>query len=820
MAGNISRHQKIIAASQNIKEKEFWLKQFPSTFVKTGFPNGVCRTGKYPGDSKVEEFWIKGPAAEKLREISGASDHKLHIVLMAGLILLLRKYTGNQDIIIGTPVYQSGGKAKFINTVLPIKARVKEDMTFQQLLKQVGAAFTEAVKHQNYPMEILAEQLAPGNDGDDFPLFDVSLLLENIHDKNYIRHIHHNMAFSFSSYTTGILGLVEYNLSRWDRTAVERIIESFECLLRKACIHPDKPVGQLDAFILPPVEIHGQGGNAGDGHPKQTVRVSTVPADIVEEKLARTWSEILQLERTAISPDTGFLDLSGDSTKAIMLTSRIHRDFEVSVPLKVIFRSPTLKELAAYIRTAVKRKYHALEPAEEKEYYPLSSPQKRLYILQHMDLNSCSYNIYLQLNLKGTINRQRLEYIFTTLMERHESLRTSFEIVDDEPVQRIHPTVDFEIEYYQAQGQGWPEGPCGSIEETVKNFIRPFDLSKAPLMRVGAIDTRPDHHLLLVDIHHIIMDATSRKTVAGEFTKLYQGKEPGELRLRYRDFSQWQNRLFSSAEIEWQRQFWLNEFKNGIPGLNLPLDFPRSETQESGGGFITFPVAVEETKALEKIARQQDATIVMVLLALLNIMLAKICGQEDIVIGIPAAGRRHIDLERIVGLFINTLAMRNFPAGEKRFKDFLQEVKERTLAAFENQDYPLEDLVEQLGVNRDASRNPLFDVAFTFWDEDQTRLPPGEARITDTVTPSYGYENKTSKFDLSFGAIFKGEQLVFTCEYRSNLFEKASISLIADSLLALVRCVIHNPDTRISQLDCRTSTEKELRKIEDVEFNF
>ncbi|MCP4155047.1 MAG: hypothetical protein GY757_45405, partial [bacterium] len=237
----------------------------------------------------------------------------------------------------------------------------------------------------------------------------------------------------------------------------------------------------------------------------------------------------------------------------------------------------------------------------------------------------------------------------------------------------------------------------------------------APLIRIGLINVKNavvPTNILLVDTHHTIADGISRRILTGEFMNFYAGKELLPLRLHYKDYSEWQNQTKEKERVKKQETYWLKQFDEEIPVLNLPVDYPRSAIRSFEGKTFFFRLNEEETVALKKIALAHGATLYMILLTIFNSFLSMLSGQEDIIIGTPTAGRGHANLGDIIGMFVNTLGLRNQPHGDKTYEEFLNNVKETTLNAFDNQDYQFEELVETLNISRDASRNPLFDVMF------------------------------------------------------------------------------------------------------------
>ncbi|RPJ57525.1 MAG: hypothetical protein EHM12_09065, partial [Dehalococcoidia bacterium] len=367
-----------------------------------------------------------------------------------------------------------------------------------------------------------------------------------------------------------------------------------------------------------------------------------------------------------------------------------------------------------------------IEPAEKREYYILSPVQKRLFFIQQLDKESYAYNMTGVLEVVGKCDKERLGQVFRGLVSRHESLRTAFFLVSDEPVQRVYEKVDFDLEVLSTDGRGGQGGRNGQGPERVaaaipapapdrqsaiiQSFVRPFDLKTAPLLRVGWVQLAEERHILVIDMHHIISDGYSIGIVTREFMTLFQGNSPAPLTIQYKDYAVWQGQEGVRGLIKQMETSWLERFSGAIPVLTLPNDFPRPAFQDFRGDSITFDLEKEAVRDLQALANRQEATLYMVLLAAFYVCLSRSRGQEDVVVGAPVAGREHDCLQAIVGMFVNTLAMRNAPHLGKRFSAFLNEVKESTVLGFQDQLYPLEELVDRVVKSRDSSRNPLFDV--------------------------------------------------------------------------------------------------------------
>ncbi|MCP5052514.1 MAG: amino acid adenylation domain-containing protein, partial [bacterium] len=554
---------------------------------------------------------------------------------------------------------------------------------------------------------------------------------------------------------------------------------------------PLTALGKVDRNVLPAPEL-----KAGSDH--------IAPGGTSEIALAQLWSEVLGVEESIIGINSNFFELGGHSLRATIMVSRIHKILNVKVPLTEVFRTPTIRGLSQYIHSAAQERYATIEPVEKREYYGLSSTQKRLYIIQQMDLGNIAYNMPQFIPFEKMTSLEKLEEAFIKLINRHESLRTSFHMLDTQPVQKVHDHAEFSIEHRE-----------DSLEHSdLQSFVRPFDLSRAPLLRVELATTGKGRDILMVDMHHIISDGISMDVLRTDFLELYEGKTLPPLRIQYKDFTRWQNSEQQTERISNQTTYWLNQFEGEIPVLQLPVDYPRPVVQSFEGSSFDFQLSAEDIYGLRAIALETGATLFMVLLLLTNILMFKLSGQEDIVIGTPIAGRRHADLEKIIGMFVNTLNMRNYPRSHMTIKGFLQEVKERTLKAFENQECQFDDLVEQLPVERDTGRNPLFDVLFTL-NNLNTAPASGntaaavEAKESQPGSPVNEGAGRVAKFDLTIVAVETGEELPIVFDYCTRLFKKETVQRFMGYFKRIGSSIAKTPDIKLADIEIISPGEKE-----------
>lgn len=544
-----------------------------------------------------------------------------------------------------------------------------------------------------------------------------------------------------------------------------------------------------------------------EGHGAQAEVTETAPVEVVArrsftpeetmETMQRIWREAFGYEE--IGPEADFFEIGGNSLIAMNLISKIAQTFCVTVALEDFLRYTTVQELVTFLiaQTPSTESVSFIKHVENQPFYPVSSAQKRILVINQLEEGSIGYNLPSIVNLSGDLDLARFENAFHTMIQRHESLRTSFDIIDGEPVQIVHDDIDFHVTYQEASE--------GELRDLAKAFVRPFNLKQAPLMRVGLIKYAEQKHLMLFDMHHIISDGTSLGIVSKEFNDLYNGRELAPIHIQYRDYAVWQNELFASDVIREQETYWLNKFTGPLPVLALPTDYPRPAFMSFVGQTLRFEIDRQLTEKVNRLARDNGATPYIVLLTAYNILLAKYAGQEDIIVGSPIAGRHHADLEKIIGMFINSLVMRNYPVATKTVSEFLEEVKTTVFEAFNHQDYPFEMLVDKLRLPRDLSRNPLFDTMFALHNFQMPKA--GDSGLT--TTPSEQYENTAIQFDLQLQAYEAGDYYRCTLEFSTALFKQESMQRFINHYVNIVRAIVENPSVRISEIAMITPEERE-----------
>ncbi len=449
---------------------------------------------------------------------------------------------------------------------------------------------------------------------------------------------------------------------------------------------------------------------------------------------------------------------------------------------------------------AAKESFFKIPKAEDKDYYELSLAQKRIYFTYLLNPQTTAYNMPQFYNIKGKLDIKKLEMALQTLVNRHESFRTVFTIVDDEPVQRILPEVKLEMKYHLCEG--------AEIEKREAAFARPFDLSKGELIRAELLKIGVEDYRLLIDIHHIINDGESNNIILEDIVNFYDGNVLEDLDTRYRDYSEWQNSPEFQKKLVAQKDFWKSRFVD-FPGLlDLTLDYKREwDGGSSESEYLAYEVNATKTKALKSIVEKEGTTMFILVLAILNVLFAKITNEEDITIGSPVAGRHHPDLKGIVGMFVNSLPLRNYPKNNLSFKDFLAGVTASVIDSFDNQDFHYEQLINELKLERVGDRNPLFNILYTFINF--ISVEKGEAEENQLDIVPYMSIETHSKFDFSITAIESEHEFHTNFHYNSDVFGLELIERIISYYENIIQAIIENSEIKIGDIDILTTKERE-----------
>jgi len=442
--------------------------------------------------------------------------------------------------------------------------------------------------------------------------------------------------------------------------------------------------------------------------------------------------------------------------------------------------------------------------------FPLSYSQQRLWILDQIEPNSPLYNIPTAMRITGELDINILTRSFNEIIKRHEILRTTFQSQDGEPVQVIHPEIEITIPIIDLQSIPPEKREATALQEARKVARQPFNLSTGPLIKVHLYRLDHQHHIIMLNIHHIIADGWSIGILLQELAALYnslsEGKPSGlpDLPLQYADYAAWQRKWLRGARLEKQLAYWQKQLGGDLPVLQLPTDYPRPAVQSSKGGSLTFKLAATELVALKRLSQQEDATLFMTLLAAFLTVLYRYTNQEDICVGTPIANRKRAELEGMIGFFVNTLVLRTDLSQEPSFRQLVQRVRDVTLGAYENQDIPFEMLVDRLQPEREMSYSPFFQVMFAFQN-----APVASLKLRDVTLAPLEVHSGTAKFDLTMTLGEENGQLYGALEYNSDLFSAETMERFLKHFRTLLNGVLAEPDQSIATIPMLSPAEQE-----------
>ncbi len=520
------------------------------------------------------------------------------------------------------------------------------------------------------------------------------------------------------------------------------------------------------------------------------------PSNDIEQKLVSFYAKILNVDKNKVGSNSNFIELGGHSLKMVYLANNIKKEYSVKVSLKQIIENPTVKDLGNLVAQSVTVDHLQIPVSELREYYPLSSSQKRMYFAHEYNKESLSYNVPTAITLKGNLDKEKLESSFVELINRHDSLRTEFVIINGELSQRVLSEVNFSMNHLVY------DKDLGGI---VKNFIEPFNLSEAPILRVGLVKISKEEHLLIIDSHHIISDEVTSNIILKELFSIYNGDKLPDLRIQYKDFVMWQNQKEQQKEIKIHKKYWLDKFSKQAPVLELPYDYPRTVKNADNGGNLLIKIDGDKVEKLKKIAQDEGLTLYNLYLSMYNVLLYKLSNQEDIVIGTPVAGRPHHDLESIAGVFINTLAIRNQFQGSVTFKEFAKQVQKGSITDLDHQLCPYEDLVDELNLERSLTRNPLFDVSFNFVKQDSNITSNSSLNVE-----LYDIEYNQSKFDLNMIVVQREDDNYIFIEYAKQLFKESTIKRFMSYFDKIIEAVCESKTVKIANIEILEEKENQL----------
>ncbi|MCG1019617.1 MULTISPECIES: non-ribosomal peptide synthetase [Burkholderiaceae] len=562
---------------------------------------------------------------------------------------------------------------------------------------------------------------------------------------------------------------------------------------------PLTPNGKLDRRALPAPSADALAHQAYEA-----------PQGELETTLAQIWAELLGVEQ--VGRHDSFFALGGHSLLAVRLMNRVAA-LGMPLPLAALFAAPTLAGLAAVLSaqcTSDSSVSSAITPVSRDGALPLSFAQQRLWFLAQLDGASDAYHIPLALRVRGPLNRGAWQQALNALLARHEALRSVFVSVDGQPqVQLLPAETGVPITWHDLRGV--PDREARLAQFRAEAAQAPFDLTRGPLMRACGIQLADDEHMVLLVQHHIVSDGWSIEVLVRELNALYRAACDGQtdplppLAIQYPDYAAWQRQWLSGERLKAQSEYWRTQLADAPVLLALPTDRPRPAQQSFAGAQVPIRIDAHTTGALKRVSQAHGATLFMTVLAAWSAVLARLSGQDDLVIGIPSANRNHYQLEPLIGFFVNTLALRVDLSGEPSVTQLLERVRRTTLDAQAYQDLPFEQVVEIVQPPRRLEHTPLFQVMFAWQDSEIAAWDlPGL-----TVQPME-LDYDVAKFDLELGLYEAGEEIVGSLGYATALFERATIERHVGYLQTMLQAIAVDGQQPVTHVELLASAERTL----------
>ncbi|CAM1358757.1 non-ribosomal peptide synthase/polyketide synthase [Tenacibaculum xiamenense] len=540
------------------------------------------------------------------------------------------------------------------------------------------------------------------------------------------------------------------------------------------------------------------------------------PRNETETALVELWKDLLRIDIIGIHDN--FFELGGHSLLATRLVAKIRSELKLEVSIKDVFKFKTIASIFENsIQNASKTRIPSVTPKSSKELIPLSFSQERLWFIDKLQ-GSTEYHMQFVIELNGRIDAFVLEQSIKHIVKRHEVLRTVLVSENEQEYQQIISEDNWEMQKDIISDKNL-------IDIDVRNYIQtPFNLSKDYMLRSKLYEVHEEKHILAIVIHHIAGDGWSKGILVDEFTSIYdslsKGEQPQlpEISIQYSDYAIWQREHLEGSIINEQLNYWKTKLDN-VSNLALPADYPHSRTQNTEGELFSLILDEKLSKSLQAICQEEEVTLFMLLLTAFKVLLSRYSNQNDICIGTPIANRTQVELEQMIGFFVNTLALRSNFADNPSFIDALNTVKTTTLEAYDHQLAPFEKVVNATVSERNISTTPLFQVMFALQNAPEEN---NELRLGDTTISSYNSTAVLAKFDLSLDAYENDGQIKLLMNYRKNLFAQKTINQLLHHYKALLEQIVDNRIQRIQNINFLTEKEEHqlLVNLNNSVFNY
>jgi len=757
-----------------------------------------------------------------LAALASQLDATVLVTLMAAYHFFLSRITGQQDLVVVTPVagqlhMESSSLVGDCSNLVALRAKLSSDVSFADWVNIVKKQMLDCADYMLCPFAEVVRQLSPRRDPSGWAFFNVDrpsspVRFGGIH-LDYvptpIAYSNFDFGLNLTIFSGGVQAAFDYRTSLFSGETVAKWSNDFESLLRHVIANP----------LLRLSDWAGKEQPTGLFLPENEPEAAYIaPRTEVEKMVAALWQDVLGRERLSVFSD--FFELGGHSLLATQIVSRVRDTFGVDLSLEDLFQQPSIVGIAAIVETLLRKRDHRVPEfiprVSHDQPLPVSFAQRRLWLIHQLEPDSAAYNITGGIRLSGALDFSAIENALDHLIKRHEPLRTVFLKADAEPVQQVQSHTHLALKTINLEGQiPLEERNSALIERGQQEAQRPFQLAQGPLFRACLLKFAADDNALIVAVHHIVCDGWSAGILLREIGLLYdafasnRNVDLPELHIQFGDYAVWQRKWLQGETLQRQMDFWLHQLAGAPHFLNLPTDRPRISAPSFKGAHEPFQLSEAISSSLRQFCREQGVTPHMVLLAVFSLLLSRRSGQDDLIVGTDIANRNRLEIEGVVGFFVNLLPLRLKPSAKLTFREHVRQVRKVTLEAYGHQDVPFDHLVRALRPDRKLTNTPLVQVLFVFQNIPVAGVVSESIKMEPVPIPM-----ETSEFELILSMqedlnLFSG-----SLGYSTDLYERSTISSLIAELVELLQLAIRATDTPLSSLQSeRLVTETSAAEI-------
>jgi acyl carrier protein len=531
------------------------------------------------------------------------------------------------------------------------------------------------------------------------------------------------------------------------------------------------------------------------------------PRNEIEERLVEIWSEVLDIEKDKISVRANFFELGGHSLKATILVSKIRRYYEREIKLFQLFKYDTI-EMFSSLLSEGNSTLNEVQCSEKKEYYSTTEMQKNMYLLQAVNKDNISYNLYRCFKIIGKFNIEKAKNTLQKIIQKNSILRASFKVINGSVKQKEISDKTIEIKTVQLLDS--------DISDKMSELNVPFKLNDEFLIRPFILSKNQDENYLFIIMHHMICDGISFELIIKEFISIYSKGDIILKKYDFNDFIQFDKQEKEILKKESAKLFWADLFSDGVKNINIPLDFDRANSFNNIGNYIQFELSHEVYSGVKSILSKHGITLYMFVLSVLNILLYKYSGSKTIIVGTPMSDRVRDEFDKIVGLFIDSIIMKNNICDQESYGEYLKRIKLRTIETFDNRDFQYSDLIKLLDIDDTTGRNPIFDVELIVQNYKKTEVN----NLDELAISECYYANNSAQNDMSVVVDEYENKLLFTFFYKTALFKQETIDKLSNYMKNIINIVVMNDQITINEIRLTENTRIKFENEFEEEFEF